>query len=205
MSPRHHPAPEILADYASGMLAPGFGLVIGAHLEQCGECRSKVASLEAASGAALADLPAAAVAPDALPRIMARLDGQAAPVPTADRRTFFERLPLKRQRWSAPGIWVAAVDTPHAPEDRVYVVSSAPRVRSALHSHSGIEFCTVLSGGFRDGRQTYWAGDFAATDPSITHRPIAIGSERCVCLFATEGRLAPRDWIGRIAFRLGNV
>ena len=205
MTPRHHPAREILADYASGMLAPGFGLVIGAHLEHCAECRGEVASLEAASGAALAELPAAAVAPDALPRIMARLDSQAPRVPAPDRRTFLERLPLKRQRWSAPGIWVAAVDTPHAPQDRVYVVSSAPRVRSALHSHSGIEFCTVLSGGFRDGRQTYWAGDFAATDSSITHRPVAIGNERCVCLFATEGRLAPRDWIGRIAFKLGNV
>jgi putative transcriptional regulator len=205
MSPRHHPSLEILADYASGLLAPGFGLVTGAHLEQCGECRAQVAALEAASGAALAALPEAPVAPDALPRIMARLDGPAAAAPAPDRRSFLERLPLKRQRWSAPGIWVAAVETPHAPQDRVYIVSSAPRVRSALHGHSGIEFCTVLRGGFRDGRQTYWAGDFAATDANVTHRPIAIGQERCVCLFATEGRLEPRDWIGRIAFKLGNV
>lgn len=204
MSPRHHPAGDVLAAYAAGALEPGFGLVVGAHVEACAACRARVRSFEAASGSALRDLPEAEVAPDALARVMERLDQ--APPPVAVRaRPIMARLPLKPRRWVAPGVWVAAVDTPHAPENRVYLLSVAPGMPTARHEHTGAEFCTVLSGAYRDELGLFSAGDFAAADGEVNHQPVVQGEEACVCLFATEGRLKPQGLLGRLAFAFADV
>lgn len=205
MSPRHHPAPEILASYAAGTLPPGFGLVVAAHVEHCPACRARVGSFEAVSGASLSELPAATLPADALARTLARLDDAAAPAPKADTRPLLDRLPLKPKRWVAPGVWVAAVETPHAPEDRVYLLSVAKGGLTARHEHSGAEYCTVLKGAYRDELGVFAAGDFAAADADINHQPIVQGDEACVCLFATEGRLKAQGMLGQIAFALADV
>jgi putative transcriptional regulator len=49
------------------------------------------------------------------------------------------------------------------------------------------------------------AGDFAAADGELEHRPMVEGDQACICLFATEGRLKPRGVIDQIAFRLADV
>lgn len=204
MNPRHHPSADVLAAYAAGTLEPGFGLVVGAHVETCSECRARVRAFEAASGAALEDLPRADVGADALEKVMARLDRPAAEV-RPDTRPLLERLPLGPRKWVAPGVWVASVETPHAPDNRVYLLSVAPGMPTARHEHSGAEFCTVLKGAFRDESGLYSAGDFAATDEDVDHQPVVVGDEDCVCLFATEGRLKARGVLGRLAFAYANV
>jgi putative transcriptional regulator len=100
---------------------------------------------------------------------------------------------------------VAAVDTPHAPENRVYVLSVAKGGLTARHEHSGAEYCAVLKGAYRDELGTFAAGDFGAADSDLNHQPIVQGDEDCVCLFATEGRLKAQGWIGRLAFAFANV
>jgi putative transcriptional regulator len=202
---RHHPSAEILATYATGAHEPGFGLVVGAHVETCAECRARVGAFEAASGAALNDLPHAELGAEALSRTLARLEAPAQKVEQGDDRPLLERLPLKAKRWVAPGVWVAAVDTPHAPANRVYVLSVAKGMVSARHQHSGAEYCTVLKGAYRDEIGTFGAGDFAAAEGDLNHQPVVQGDEACVCLFATEGRLKPQGWIGRLAFALADV
>ncbi len=205
MIPRHHPSLEILAAYAAGAQEPGFGLVVGAHLEACADCRVRVGAFEATSGAALSDLPQAELNADALARTLARLDAPVANAQPADQRPLLQRLPLKARRWVAPGVWVAAVETPHAPENRVYVLSVAKGMVSARHEHSGAEYCTVLKGAYRDELGVFAAGDFAAAGADLNHQPIVQGDEACVCLFATEGRLKAQGWIGRMAFALADV
>jgi putative transcriptional regulator len=204
MTPSHHPSEDILIEYAAGALAPGFGLVVGAHLEMCSSCRARVGAFEAASGDGLESLPTAEIRPDALTKLMTRLDAQA-PARRRETRPLVERLPLKRRKWVAPGVWAAAVDTPHAPHDRVYVLSVGVGMPTAQHTHSGAELCTVLRGAYRDELGVFRAGDFAAADGAVEHRPVVEGDEPCVCLFATEGRLKPRGLIGRIAFSLADV
>ncbi|HYD89423.1 MAG TPA: ChrR family anti-sigma-E factor [Vitreimonas sp.] len=205
MNPRHHPSADVLAAYAAGALAPGFGLVVGAHLERCAQCRKQVDAYEAASGEALATLPAVDLSSDALTAVMARLQEPAPPPPQQDARPFIERLPLKPRRWVAPGVWVAAVDTPHAPQDRVYLLSVAPGMPTARHEHAGAEFCTVLTGAYQDELGVFSAGDFASAERDLNHQPRVIGSEPCVCLFATEGRLKAHGLIGRLAFAFADV
>jgi len=204
MSPRHHPTPDTLAAYAAGTLEPGFGLVVGAHVEGCAACRARIGVFEATSGAALKDLPDATIGANALDNVMARLDTPAA-AQRVDTRPLLARLPLKPRKWVAPGVWVAAVDTPHAPENRVYVLSVPARMPAARHEHSGAEFCTVLSGAYRDEFGTFGAGDFAAAYGEANHQPVVVSDEACVCLFATEGRLKPQGLIGRFAFGLADV
>lgn len=205
MSPHHHPADDILTAYAAGALEPGFGLVAAAHVETCAQCRARIGAFEAASGAALAQLPETDVAPDALTKVMARLDRESAAQREVDARPLLQRMPLKPKRWVAPGVWVAAVDTPHAPHNRVYVLSVAPGMPTARHEHTGAEFCTVLKGAFRDEIGLFGAGDFAAAYGEFNHQPVVQGNEPCICLFATEGRLKPHGLIGRIAFGFADV
>jgi len=205
MNPLHHPTADILGAYAAGTLEPGFGLVVGAHIENCAACRGRVAAFEAASGAALEQIPRADVGADALTKVMARLDHAPAKAAPIDTRPLLQRLQLKPRKWVAPGVWVAAVDTPHAPQNRVYLLSVGPGMPTARHAHSGIEFCTVLTGAYRDELGLFQAGDFAAAEGDFDHQPMVQGDEPCICLFATEGRLKPQGLIGRLAFSLADV
>ncbi|MBX3511740.1 MAG: ChrR family anti-sigma-E factor [Hyphomonadaceae bacterium] len=205
MSPLHHPSADILAAYTSGALEPGFGLVVGAHVDMCALCRRHTRTLESASGDALASLPEAPMGAGALEAVLKRLGDAPVAPPRADARSALARLPLKPRRWVAPGVWVAAVDTPHAADNRVYVLSVARGMPTARHEHSGAEFCTVLEGAFRDENGLYRAGDFAAADNDVNHQPVVVGDEACVCLFATEGRLRAQGVLGRLAFGLANV
>jgi putative transcriptional regulator len=205
MSPHHHPSQEILTAYAAGTLEPGFGLVVGAHVEGCRACRAKIARYEAVSGEALRQLPDADLNAGALTQVLARLDERAPPAPVKDARPLLERLPLKPKKWVAPGVWVAAVDTPHEADNRVYVLSVAPGALTARHEHSGAEFCTVLKGAYRDELGLFQAGDFAAAEQDLDHQPIVEGDEACVCLFATEGRLKPKGVLGQLAFAYADV
>ena len=205
MSPRHHPSAEILAAYAAGVQEPGFGLVVGAHVETCAQCRAHIGAFEAASGAALKELPEADLGADALSRTLARLETPAPKTVANDTRPLLNRLPLKGKRWVAPGVWVAAVDTPHAPENRVYVLSVPKGMTAARHEHSGAEYCVVLQGAYHDELGAFNAGDFIAAHGDLNHQPIVDGEEACICLFATEGRLKPKGWVGRLAFALADV
>jgi putative transcriptional regulator len=205
VTPRHHPSADILSAYAAGTLEPGFGLGVGAHVEGCAVCRSRVLAYETVSGGALKDLPQVDVAADALAQVMSRLDETPAPAPANDTRPLLQRLPLRPRKWIAPGVWVAAVETPHARSNRVYLLSVKPGMPTARHEHSGAEFCTVLQGAYRDELGLFAIGDFAATDTDVNHQPVVQGDEDCICLFATEGRLKPQGLLGRLAFAYADV
>ncbi|MBL8551159.1 MAG: cupin domain-containing protein [Hyphomonadaceae bacterium] len=202
-APVHHPSTETLAAYAAGTLRAGFDFVIAAHVRGCAQCRGEVARLEGVGGALLAEADAAAMSEEALMQALARIE-TAAP-PAAPARTIEQIIAAAKKRWVAPGVWTARIDTPHAKDDRVYLLGVAPGVQTAKHTHSGAEFTVVLQGALNDGGVVYRAGDFCERDPDDTHHPKVEGAETCVCLFATQGRLVPSGVIGRIAFALADV
>lgn len=203
-SPSRHPSLETMTGYAAGALRPGFGLVVGAHVEQCPHCRGVLRGLEAASGEALQSVEAVAMEQGALEKTLARLDSVSLP-PLSDERPLLQRLPMKKRRWVAPGAWVAEVETPRAASDRVYVLHVAAGFPTARHTHDGLEFCTVLSGAFRDQTGLYGPGDFAEAEGDFDHQPAVEGDEACVCLFATEGKLKAKGLIGRMVFAYADV
>lgn len=201
-TPQHHPSVETLTAFAAGTLRAGFDLVVAAHVHNCVECQAQVAAFEAVGGALLAETSPASVGETALASTLARLDTPDAPVRP---QSIDALLNGAKRRWVAPGIWVAQVDTPHAVEDRVYLLSAAPGMATARHTHGGPEFTLVLSGELADADVIYRAGDFTERDASDTHHPKGHGDAPCVCLFATQGRLAATGWIGRLAFALADV
>lgn len=200
--PAHHPSLETLTAYAAGTLRAGFDVVAAVHLQACAHCRQEVAALECVGGALLAGDEGAALSDDALAETLARLDEPAIGV---SARSLDQLLREAKRRWVAPGVWVAKIDTPHDKNDRVFMLSAAPGAATAMHTHTGAEFTQVLSGALGDDGATYRMGDFVERSSEHTHHPHTIGQEPCVCLFATQGRLAPTDWIGRIAFALADV
>lgn len=203
VSPTHHPSIETLTSYAAGSLRAGFDVVAAAHIANCPHCRAELPLLESVGGLVLEQSDAVDVAPDALARAISQLDQPVAPM--GGHKSLKALLASAKRRWVAPGVWVANVATPHATEDRVYMLSVAPGAATAQHTHSGLEFTHVISGALIDDGVIYRAGDFTERDTQHVHRPLAHGDEPCVCLFATQGRLVASGWVGRLAFAFANV
>ncbi len=207
MSARHHPADAILAAYAAGGLRAGFDLVVAAHLETCAHCRSTVRLFEGAAGDMLETAEPSALDPDALARLMTRLDEPApAAEPKSDPRPLIERLPLKRRRYIGPKVWVQPLDVPHAREDRVYLLYVGAGIKGLDHGHSGVEFTQVISGALNDNGEILRAGDFSERDAEDHHQPtIEPDDGGCLCIAATEGPLVVRDLLGRLIRRAAGV
>jgi putative transcriptional regulator len=204
-APRHHPSIETLSGYAAGNMRAGFDLVVAAHLQGCTACQAQVGKLERLGGHLLAEIDPVAIGEGALAATLARLDEPVLPVSGTAPGTLREKLDGSKLRWVAPGVWTGKIDTPHAPQDRVFLLRVAPGAATARHTHEGAEFTQVLEGALDDGGIIYRAGDFVELDQEHTHRPVVHGNEECLCLFATEGRLVPTDLIGRIAFSIATV
>jgi putative transcriptional regulator len=179
----------------------GFDFVAAVHVRGCEACRAEVAWLETIGGALMEETEA--MDAGALQAVLTRL-GEKPPAPEA-ALTLEDIIRRARRRWVAPGVWTAKIDTPHGPDDRVYLLSVAPGVEAALHTHRGAEFTQVISGALEDEGDIFSAGDFSERDASVTHRPKVLGQAPCLCLFATEGRLLPKDWVGRVAFAIADV
>ena len=200
--PNHHPALDTLTEYAAGQLRAGFDLVVATHLRGCARCRSEVAALETLGGSLLDTIAPASLNANALAATLARLDEPAPPPPA---RNLDQLLAGARRRWIVPGIWVAPIDTPHDPDDRVFLLRVGPGASTAHHRHSGAEMTQVLSGALSDGGIIYQAGDMVELAGDDAHHPKVAGDQPCICLFATQGRLKPTTLAGRIAFALAGV
>jgi putative transcriptional regulator len=209
LAPSHHPAIESLADYAAGQLRAGFDVVVATHLRGCAQCRGDVAQLEAVGGGLLETIAPAPLSDHALAAMLARLDEpvpMAAPVKSGPpARTLDQLLASARRRWIAPGTWIAMIDTPHDPDDRVFLLGVGAGRATAPHRHHGAEMTQVLTGALTDDGVIYRAGDLVERDQSGVHHPQVAGDEACICLLAARGRLKATTLIGRIAFALAGV
>jgi putative transcriptional regulator len=203
MTPRHHPADDLLLRYATGAASGGERLVLAAHLGVCGQCQRAVAEAEAVGGALLAALPPAELHPDALALALARIERPhriAAPRP---RPVGWIPAPdpvlgaVSRRRWAAPGVWVASV-TRGPGGARAYVLGVAAGMSVPRHTHRGEEMVCVLKGSYLDGDTLHGPGDFAFSNEAIDHKPRITEHGECVCIIAAEDALVARDWVGRL-------
>ncbi len=219
---RHHPADDLLLPLAAGRLAMGPALVVGAHVEGCAECRARVRTLQAIGGALLDDGEPLALAPDAFSRTLARIDAGVAKDRKVARRhaaAEAERAPLpmppgtawpealagctsRGWRWMGPGMRYARLTSPRDPDAKLYLLRIGGGRSLAQHSHRGIELTQVMTGSFDDGRSTFAAGDFDATDDDVNHQPIVARGDECICLAYVEGSLR---FDGRLAAAVGRM
>jgi putative transcriptional regulator len=200
-TPQHHPDSDLLLAYATGTLAQAPSLVVATHLALCPHCRAEVAEMEAIGGALLSADAGMAVSDGLLSTVLTRLDGPPPAQPPRRRQAPVGPSPvlpeplrsyiggdIDRIRWrrTIPGLHEADVKCAGGSVRMM-------RIRSGMgmpqHTHRGDEFTLVLAGGFSDDTGHYLRGDFAATDPSVDHRPIADDDGDCICLAFTDAPL----------------
>jgi putative transcriptional regulator len=201
----HHPADELLFDFATGAQAEALALAVATHLPFCPTCRATVAGLEAVGGALLRDLEPAAMSEGALTACLAELD---APVTNQASRPRLHRAPARTPEalrrylgddltsiaWQSVGGFFDEMKLPAlTPGYRVSMVRVAPGGHVPEHGHDGNEYMVVLAGSYRSGGRHYQLGDFSSCDGSEEHTPIADQGEDCICLLVLDGPLAFRD------------
>ncbi|WP_340116131.1 ChrR family anti-sigma-E factor [Pelagibius sp. 7325] len=197
--PAHHLDDALLFDYATGALGEALALVVASHVALCEICRGTVAAAEAAGGALLAEIAPAVLAPDALERTLARLDAEeaaASPPPPGAAAEWRLPGPLVAYLGEDPaaldwqplaaGVDAAALHPLAAPawpmRTQVLLVRLAPGAMAPRHTHEGIEATVILQGGFADQFGQYERGDAWIVDASVTHAPVALPDETCLCL-----------------------
>ncbi len=197
---RHHPSDLTLMSAASGSLPEPHRRVLAVHLAKCPDCAERLHEMRTLGGALLDGLPLAAMAADALTRLMARLDDvpqipdrDALPAPIS-----LTSLATGRWRWSGPGIAMMSLIRRDATNSRLDLIRVAPGAALLEHGHTEFETTVVLTGAFEDGHDTFSIGDFAEADGEMKHRPRALAGEECVCLIATTGHLSARGFLGRL-------
>lgn len=225
MTPHHHPSDELLVAYAAGNLGEAPSLVIATHLALCPDCRAEVRRLEAVGGALLDDLPGAPVDDDLLSAIFAQLDdgdddtrhsGDTAtltrPAPARERILATGPRPalpeplrgyiggdLDAIRWTR---LMRGVEEAEVPVGNQGAKGRLLRIKGGLamprHTHAGMELTLVLTGGFTDETGHYGRGDFAATDGTVDHKPVADPGEDCICLAITDAPLRLTGTFGRL-------
>jgi putative transcriptional regulator len=210
MSPNHHPTESLLIAYAAGSTSEGEALAVSTHLTFCPECRAKVATAEAVGGFLLDDIEAAAMPPDALHSIVARLD-EAAPAATqhAERPKAMAGLPsalaeyvseaMAQKDWRMVSPGIKQLTLPVAGASKARLLKLRPGTAIPEHGHRGTELTILLAGSYTDELGRFARGDMAELDESVVHRPIVDQGPECVALIVTEAPLKFRSWMPRLA------
>lgn len=214
--PRHHPDEAWILAHAAGTLDLSQATVIESHLERCPACRAAFSRAEAVGGALLESLAPAAMAPDALDRLMARLDAPdtspslapspssspaPAPAPAAPRKpasaldqilaTVHGGPDLDSLNWRFIGPGVRGVRLLQGGRDdtRLWLLRAKGGAVMPMHSHNGSELVLVLKGAFTVDGKRFGPGDLEDSDDSTHHEPHIEAGEECICLAAIEGPL----------------
>lgn len=203
MSIRHHPSPETITAYAAGSLDLGRRLAVASHLERCAACRRLVLQCEEVGGAMLEDLPVAEMAPDALTRMLARID--TIPPDQAAPRAEETGLPaclagyeLGSWRRVGPGVEMRPILLPQPQAVNVFLLKARAGMKLPQHTHRGTEFTSILTGAFAHEGGRFGPGDFEEADEDVEHRPVVTPDGECICLVALEGKLKLSGVLGTL-------
>ena len=197
-----------LAAITSGRLDPAVALFLESALEMRGLTDP---SPDAVAGSALEAEAPAALANDALARVMATIDlGEAS---VRNRRSarpdpVVIRLPRVLQQyvrdaeaakgWSSglPGIRSLTLDLPGSVKAEILRIDAG--AATPRHTHRGREYTLCLIGGFSDGRGSYGPGDISEADASVEHQPRADADGPCYVLAITDADLRFSGLLGAV-------
>jgi putative transcriptional regulator len=201
----HHPTDATLAAYAAGTLPEGLAMVVATHLHFCPDCRRMDRVMEATGGNLLSDIAPAAMAPDALTRVLARTAD--APPPERSAPILQSGLPPPLDRCAFGRWWPVAPGLRWRPmkvSGRAWagLLVVAPGRSMPKHGHDGLELACVLRGSFVDASGRYGAGDIAEPEGDHDIPPRVDSDDPCVCVIASEG-VRMRGVLGSIQRLLG--
>lgn len=203
-------ADEWLVDYAAGAAPEAVAVLLNAHLSLCPEARATVTRLDAVGGLMLDRIEPAALAPDALDRMLARLDRPAPLAVAQPVRASHPLLPdalipyagdnLEALAWRrvVKGVEEAILPTGLPASHKMSMLRIAGGRAIPEHTHYGDELLLVLDGGFEDGHGHYLRGDVCASDETVVHQPTADRTGDCLCLAVTTGPVKLTGGWGRL-------
>ena len=210
MTVAHHPTDETLMRHAAGTLGAAPAIVVGAHLSVCPQCRDSVRTFEALGGAVLDDIEPTDLAPEALDKVLARIDAESeneAGAGRPDQPVMLDGVSLpislrgceiRRWRWIGPGIHMSRVGVPQDSKANLILLKVGPGRALPDHGHFGTEFTYIVSGSYTDALGRFAAGDIAEVDDHVEHQPIVDPDGECICLAAIEGKMRFNSIIGRL-------
>lgn len=205
MSAIHLPSDETMLAYAAGTLSCAQRLVVETHLALCARSRAWAGTLEDIGGVLIDDIDPQDVAPDALDRVLARIDAIPAEpniaAPDSEIATLpepLQRYPMTPWRKAGRGTLIRRVLTPEEGDHRVIMFKIDPGRRMPQHTHSGQELTCVISGSYSDKCGRYGPGDFEEAGDELSHRPVIDSDGPCICVVALTGEVKLQGLVGRL-------
>ena len=189
---------EILADYASGALAPGMSLLVAAHLTFSPGARERVDGFETIGGALLENAPTDGVDAPSFDRALALLDAAPdpapAPPPAADSvlpTCLRDALGVDEHdapwKFRLPGL--AEAELGAMGEEEISLLRAKPGAPIFSHTHEGVEATLVLCGALEDRGVVYRRGDVAIATEEDDHKPRILDEGLCICFVVSTGRM----------------
>ena len=212
----HHPAPELLADFASGAMALSHSLCVAAHIEYCDICQQHVDKLTLLGAHYFASQILAneikqedEVLKDKVLSLLDEveeegLDGRALAV---DKKQVPGKANLALKSlgqflksgpdeldWSrvSPSIKLATL-LRDKDGSQIALSRTKPGGKMPHHSHTGDEITVVLEGSFSDESGIYRRGDFIYRNARHKHTPVVTKDAECICLMVLD---APIQFTG---------
>ncbi len=203
----HHLDDEIIWDFVCGKLGFGESLVVRTHIALCKECAKTHAVFEATGGELLNEIDGVAMNEDALDLAMARIELKDIPktkTKKAKAEAFGFDLPstlcdieIKSRHSLGPNVWIAPIEV-QKDKSQTYLLWIKAGQDILPHTHARREMTLVLHGGFVDGNNSYNAGDFVVCDDNVSHAPIMLADEDCLCLVYQDGPIKPQTILGHL-------
>lgn len=209
----YHPDDMTLMNYAAGSCSIPESLVVAMHLCFCHDCRQHVKNLNHLGGALLETIKPASSDEDAFETLMASLEphdhsehARAKMEPTPSDRAIqnftnpllrylpapLADLPWQRQTKEISKFDLTSLINVKGFQVALQKISAGAKVPQ--HTHKGVEYTVILSGGFSDELGVYHEGDFIARDASHKHSPTALQNEDCICLTVLNAPLKFTGW-----------
>jgi putative transcriptional regulator len=205
----HHPDVTTLMAFSAGTLDEAYAVVISTHLAVCEACREQVRRIDTIGGALLSVEDDAEVAPDALDKLLGRLDDapRAEPIRVKSRDAkvpapLAHYLPdgLDAAPWvmKGPGVWTCDLPVSDNVKSRLMLLKVGAGNKVPEHGHGGHELTLILQGAYSDRFGRFGVGDIADHDQDVEHQPIAERGEDCICLVAVDSKLTFRSRLMRM-------
>lgn len=199
--PAHHPAEELLLDYAAGSSTACETLLLATHLAYCDVCRRIVQTAQRVGGTLFESLEPARLPPNMLNRTLAAIDAAMNdPIVAPPPLSRFLSDHMASTQWKRlPGGFRMHRIPSNDGSGRTWLFDAPPGMKLMPHRHVGDEWTVVLSGLLVDNQNGYRVGDFARLADGEEHAP-AVGDEgRCVSLIMVRDNPLYTTFAGRLA------
>ena len=195
--------------FAAGQLTNALGIQTACHLEQCQQCRQKIATYEQLGGELLDFSKPVGLSAGLKDKLLAKIRSPEAKTASIEELNYDPRIPRPLQRfvpqyyehlpWSGLSKSIQSYDLPFSDNKftaRFYKISAGKELPQ--HTHKGNEYTLVLSGSFSDLAGDYHPGDFVLADTSTHHQPRAHDKEDCICFAVMDAPLKLTGLFGRL-------